>query len=80
MIKPHKYMNLKLSVINISSLIINYFDGLEDKSIKYHELYNKICDEVDEEINELYLDSLTFLFALGVIEYNKEEDRVVLIK
>lgn len=80
MIKPHKYMNLKLSVINISSLIINCFDSLDDKSIKYHELYNKICSEVDEEINELYLDSLTFLFALGVIEYNKEEDRVVLIK
>ncbi|WP_176760023.1 ABC-three component system middle component 8 [Halanaerobium congolense] len=53
---------------------------MDDKSIKYHELYNKICNEVDEEINELYLDSLTFLFALGVIEYNKEEDRVVLIK
>lgn len=80
MIKPHKYMDLKLSVVNISSLIIKELRKQRDYSLDYHKLYIKLCDCLDEEINELFLESLCFLYLLGVIEYNKEKDSVELIQ
>jgi hypothetical protein len=73
-------MDLKFSVLNVSSLIIKELKKQKDEKLKYHELYLKICNEVDEEINELFLDSLSFLFVLGAIEYKKEKDSVELIR
>ncbi|SJZ30179.1 ABC-three component system middle component 8 [Selenihalanaerobacter shriftii] len=80
MIKPHKYMDLEFSVVNVSSLIIKELKETKDEKLKYHELYKKICNEFNEEINELFLDSLNFLFVLGVIGYKKEKDFVELIR
>ncbi|TYB30727.1 MAG: hypothetical protein FXF47_07710 [Candidatus Mcinerneyibacterium aminivorans] len=80
MIKPHKYMDLEFSVLNVSSLIIKELKQQKDEKLKYHQLYVKVCNELDEEINELFLDSLSFLFILGTIEYKKDKDCVELIR
>ncbi|WP_026894725.1 ABC-three component system middle component 8 [Clostridiisalibacter paucivorans] len=79
MIKPHKYMNLKFSILNISSLIIQELKNSQEKRILYYKLYSKICNELEEDINELFLNTLNFLFVLGVIEYDEEKDSVELI-
>jgi hypothetical protein len=71
-------MNIKLSIINISSLIIKNLKT--NKKYSYYDLYKKICSELEEEgIIDLFNLSLTFLYALNKINYNKNLDLVELI-
>lgn len=78
MIRPHKYMDLKLSVVNISYNIVKM---LKTRRIyPYDELYNSICSELKEEgIMEMFNLSLTFLYSFDVIRYDKQTDNVELL-
>jgi len=78
MLRPHKYMDLNLSIINISSIIMKKLK--EQKGYSYDDLYKLICVEIREDgIMELFNLSLTFLFAFYKIEYNKDLDLVELL-
>lgn len=78
MIRPHKYMDLRLSIVNISYIIIKVLN--EQHKYSYEELYKLICAEINEEsIMELFNLSLTFLFAFNKIKYNKDSDIVELL-
>lgn len=78
MLKPHKYMDLNLSIVNISYIIIKKLK--KENRYSYGELYNMICEETNEEsIMELFNLSLTFLFAFNKIKYKKDLDLVELL-
>lgn len=78
MIKPHKYMDLKLSIVNISYIIMKMLK--QQNKYSYDELYKLICVEIKEEgIMEIFNLSLTFLFAFNKIKYNKDSDLVELL-
>lgn len=78
MIKPHKYMDLKLSIVNISYIIMKNLK--QQNKYLYDDLYRKICDELKEDgITELFNLSLTFLYAFNKITYNKDLDLVELL-
>ncbi|PAC95366.1 ABC-three component system middle component 6 [Bacillus paralicheniformis] len=79
MIKPHKYMDLKLSIFNISHIIIQ---KLKNKNLySYDDLYKAICQEINEDgIMELFNLALTFLYSFNAIKYNKHSDNVELLK
>lgn len=78
MLKPHKYMNLELSIVNLSSLIIQELK--KDKYLKYDTLYRRIRARTNEEIKDNFLYSLNFLYLMGTIRYVKEKDIVELIE
>lgn len=78
MLKPHKFMDLKLSIINISEIIMRNF--AEQKKYTYDDLYKKVTSEVEEEgVMEIFNLSLTFLYALNKITYHKELDILELL-
>lgn len=72
MITAHKYLNLDLSVINVSALII---DRLKKHSLlKYDELLNITTDALGKNAKEVFPYALNFLFLLNKLNYLQEFD------
>ena len=74
---PSKHTNLKYSVINISAGILK---TLQDSSIiGYEELLEFLKNSIGEDVEEMYLLSLSFLYIHRKIEYIKELDSIRLL-
>lgn len=72
MITANKYLNLDLSVIMISSLIIKHLK--KNKFLKYDELSLLVVAELGEKSTEVLLYAVNFLFVLGKVSYDQETD------
>jgi hypothetical protein len=72
MITPNKYLNLDLSVINVSALII---DKLKKHSLlKYDELLSLVLSALGKNSKEVFPYALNFLFLLNKLSYLPEHD------
>lgn len=72
MITPNKYLNLDLSVINVSALIT---DKLKKHSLlKYDELLKITIDSLGKNSREVFPYALNFLFLLNKVHYIQELD------
>lgn len=67
MLKPDKHTNPKLSVINITGLVIENL--IENEIMSYDELLNKLISETSENVKDVFVYSLCFLHLLNKIEY-----------
>lgn len=72
MIEANKYLDLDLSILNISSKIIK--DLQENDVRKYDELLKSLQNELSENVKNVYTASLSFLFLLDKIEYFEDID------
>jgi len=72
MITPHKYLNLDLSVISISALVIDRLIRFD--LLKYEELLSMIESSFDARAKEIFPYALNFLFLLNKIHYLPEFD------
>jgi len=72
MIKPYKYMKVKLSLLGVSSEILKIIS--QEKVIKYDNLLDSLISKDGSKIKPLFLPSLSFLFLLGKISYSQKED------
>lgn len=72
MIGAHKYLNLDLSVINVSALIISKLKG--NNLLKYDELLGLLVSVLGEKVRDVFPYSLNFLFLLGKITYLNKLD------
>lgn len=72
MITAHKYLNLDLSVINVSALII---DKLKKNSLlRYDELLTLVTQALGKNVKEIFPYALNFLFLLNKLSYLPELD------
>jgi hypothetical protein len=78
MLLPHKYLNLELSVISITAVILSVFKA--ENFIKYDDLLKKLIDLKGEEVKEVFLPSLSFLYLIGKLKYHKSIDSIEYIK
>ena len=76
-LKPHKFLNLDNSVINISCLIIKNL--MANGIMTYNDLYDSIYKLNGENMKSVFMPSINFLFLLGKIRYHKESDTLELI-
>lgn len=72
MITAHKYLNLDISVIKISAMMIGKLK--EVPSIKYEDLLNYLVSCVGDKSKDVFPYALNFLFLLGKLSYTKEND------
>lgn len=72
MITPHKYLNLDISVINVSALIIDKLK--KNELLKYDELLKMTTDALGKNAKEIFPYSLNFLFLLDKLSYLPELD------
>jgi hypothetical protein len=71
MITPHKYLNLDLSVINVSALIIKQLK--KHKLIKYDELLYLVISQLGKKTKEVFPYAINFLYLLDKIIYHDGE-------
>ncbi|WP_048046480.1 ABC-three component system middle component 6 [Methanosarcina mazei] len=63
MLKPDKHTNPKLSVINITGIVIENL--IENEIMSYDELLNKLISETSENVKDMFVYSLCFLHLLN---------------
>lgn len=73
-LKPSKHTNLHYSVINISANILKALK--ENGIIKYADLLDILKVKIGNDVNEVFLSSLTFLYIMKKIEYIEELDSI----
>ena len=78
MIRPNKYMNLDLSVINIGGVILKSLSRCPVQ--KYDELLNMVVYMQGNAAKSVFLNSLSFLFLLGKISYQPQNDVIKLVE
>lgn len=76
MIKPNKYTNLDLSVINISVEIIKLLR--QNSASKFDDVLNKVIYKKGKGAKDVFLHSLSFLFLLNKLKYYPKEDILAL--
>jgi len=78
MIAPHKYLDLNLSVLNLGGVILSIVK--EDGAVKYDELLEKVVLARGISAKEVFIPTLSFLYLLGKIEYQKDIDTIEFIR
>lgn len=78
MIKPDKYMNLNLSVVNIGGIILKSLSRCPIQ--KYDDLENMIITLQGEDAKYVFNQALSFLFLLGKINYQSSSDAITLVE
>lgn len=73
MITAHKYLNLDLSVINVSALIIDKLK--KNKLLNYDELLSLVIYALGKSAKEVFPYALNFLFLLNKLSYLPESDQ-----
>jgi hypothetical protein len=77
MLTPTKHTNIKYSVIYIAGKILEFLKN--ETLIKYDDLKEMLVRKIGVKAKNNVDFSLTFLFAIGKIEYLKSIDAVTLI-
>lgn len=72
MLKPDKHTNPKLSVFNITAIIIRHLK--EAEILQYDELLATVMYESSKNAKELFIKAISFLFLLDKIEYLHDLD------
>ncbi len=72
MIRPDKHMNPDISVINISSFILEQLSSFYD--IGYDDLLRRVIDNMGVNAKENFPYALNFLYLLGKLEYLEDID------
>ncbi len=78
MIAPHKYLDLNFSVLNLGGVILNVVK--EEGVIKYDDLLERVILARGANAKDVFIQSLSFLYLLGKIDYQKDIDTIELIK
>ncbi|VVH62599.1 hypothetical protein [bacterium endosymbiont of Bathymodiolus sp. 5 South] len=78
MLIPNRFANLRISLINISALTIEFLISKKRKSATIREVLahlSKMSQELDRE-DVVYITM--FLFAIGKAEYSTADDMITL--
>jgi len=68
MITPDKYLDLRLSILNVSACVIKSLQKI--KIMSKTELENEVCKQLGNDAKHIFPYALNFLFLLDKIEYN----------
>lgn len=78
MLKPTKYLNLELSVINVSAEILKVLRA--NQSMKYDEVLSYLCEIICDDVRYVFLPSISFLFLLEKLDYHVMSDSLEYIE
>lgn len=77
MLTPNRFSNLKFSLLNVTSLVIDYLLQEQKASINsvvtHLQHYSKEFDRDDVRL------AITFLYALGKVNYSEKSDQISLV-
>ena len=76
MIKPYKYMNLDLCLLNVAAEIVVVMK--HTRLIGYDELLARLQSSLSDAVRFEYILALDFLFLMDIIEYSPSIDSFLL--
>jgi hypothetical protein len=74
MIKPDKYTNLNLSLVNIGGVVLKSLCNCTIQ--KYEDLENHVTSVLGENSKLLFVPALSFLYAIGKSSVKRLTDKV----
>ena len=77
MIMPDKYTNLNLSLVNIGGAILKSLCACTVQ--KYEDLENHVSAVLGDNSKLLFVQALSFLYAIGKINYQPNSDTINLV-
>lgn len=78
MIKPDKYTNLNLSLVNIGGVVLKSLCNCTIQ--KYEDLESHVTSVLGENSKLLFVPALSFLYAIGKISYQPSSDTINLVQ
>lgn len=76
MLTPNRFSNLKFSLLNVTSLVIDYLlqenKTNVDSVVCHLQHYSQDFDRDDVRL------AVTFLYALGKVDYSAKNDQIIL--
>ncbi|MEN7982608.1 MAG: ABC-three component system middle component 8 [Nanoarchaeota archaeon] len=72
MIKPDELMDIDISILRISSIILKKLK--RERMIGYPDILNFLIKKEGENVRFVFLNSLIFLYALGKVIYHIKTD------
>ena len=78
MIKPNKYTNLDLSVLNVGGMILKSLNSCSVQ--KYGDLENYVVAGLGESAKAVFVSALSFLYTVGRINYQSATDTINLVQ
>ncbi len=78
MLTPHRFMNLNYSVLNVTSLVIDFLNQRYSGSLD--DILSFAQDEYSEINEQDILLAISFLYLLEKADYCKDRDVVFLLK
>lgn len=78
MLKPHKFLNIELCVLNIAKDVILLLQDAQ--SIEYADLVSRLIQRHDKKVQEMIIPALNFLFLVGKIRYHRDNDSIELLQ
>lgn len=77
LLKLSKHTNLQYSTLNVSAHILKILR--ENSVVGFNELLDILKDKIGQEVGEVFVANLTFLFIHKKIEYSIESDSIRLV-
>lgn len=78
MIAPNKYLDLNLSILNLGGIILKILQS--SGIMRYDDLLDRLVFVQGEYTKEVFSSTLSFLYLLGKIQYNKNLDTIELLR
>jgi hypothetical protein len=78
MLKPHKFLNVELCVLNIAKDVILLLQDAQ--GMEYSDLVSHLVQRHDKKVQEMIIPALNFLFLVGKITYHRDIDSIELLR
>jgi hypothetical protein len=77
MIIPNKFTNPDLSILRVSALVLAKL--IKKKILKFSDILNFLNWELKIDATDILIQSMSFLYIIGKIDYKMETDTVFLL-
>jgi hypothetical protein len=77
MIRPTKYLDLRVCVIRLATLMLSELSAA--RALPLPELEARVLDEAGDSARLNLVPALNLLFLLGRVDYDDEADAVVML-
>lgn len=74
MISAHKYLDLNISILNLGGIVLQILK--KEGVVRYDELLNKLIIARGDNAKDVFIQTLSFLYLMGKIEYQKDIDSI----
>lgn len=74
MIAPHRLMNLKCSLVNIASIVVECL--IERGPYPLHKVLSFAKIEIDDITEQDIMLAVSFLYLLGKVDYDADADAI----